>query len=131
MKKVIFEGFQPQEFPSVPYTPLNFWNTMNMIPGIELIAGQKPIVKKGHTTLHEQYAGGPIFYHAVFYADTHNVAIVYDWKCPEATITLLGNESDINKTKDIIFREHRRLDEKLQEVRFSPDQKTCLSHLIL
>lgn len=43
MKKIIVDqAYQLPEFPSVPYTPTNFWNTMGLLSDVKIIGGNIP-----------------------------------------------------------------------------------------
>lgn len=105
-----FTGYQRQaEDPSVPYTPLKFWNTMQWIDNVKVTEGRKPELKRVTDDVHFDVSWqDPLFYHAKFYLKSYDVMIVYKWSSPEATITLLGNkEKSIRKVVEIISIEHR------------------------
>ncbi len=116
MKKVIIDGwYQLQEFPSVAYTPANFWDTMNMIESVEVVNGRIPELKGETDAEGRPFKRNPFRYHATFYFKPYDVVIAYRWRNIEATVTLFGEKERIDTVEGIIRREHRMLSEKLAE----------------
>ncbi len=113
--EVIFEGYQLPEDPSVPYEPSNVWDTMSMIEGVQVF-GHKP-EKTWRTSRGEGQWEDPLFYHATFHFAKYEVTVLYQWLHPSALLVALGDERRFDDVRDLIFSEHRRLDEKLQEKR--------------
>ena len=105
MKKIIVDRqYQLPEFPSVPYTPPNFWNTMHAIPGIEAIVGTEPTSPKKPTGYREDYQG-------TFYSHKSGITIHYnfDGVDQEATVTLYGPSKSIDVMETLIRNEHRNM----------------------
>ena len=108
MRKVIVDGqYQLPEFPSVPYTPSNFWKTMQQIAGIEAVVGEEPLLPRKPGDCREDS------YQASFYSHLNHVTIGYtfDGISQEATVTLYGAGKSIDVLEILIRNEHRRTGE--------------------
>lgn len=111
MRKVIINAqYQLPEFPSVPYSPYNFWRTMALLDGVEIVEGKEP----PPPSRLEGYLESP--YKATFFITPQGVVLHYSYSgLHEATVTLVGKSESVNDVEKIIRDEHRRLDEKLRE----------------
>lgn len=117
-RKVIDGWYQLPDFPSVPLTPSNIWKTMQLLEGIEVLAGEEPKLQRREDYFSRFYQEEPWRYHATFYSHLHRVAIVYEWRLSpfsEATFTMCGEESNIREAARAFRLEHSRLREKLQK----------------
>ena len=105
MKRIMVNRqFQLPEFPSVPYTPSNFWKTMTKIEGIEAIVGNKPATSTKLKDFREDS------YIGMFYHHPSNVAVHYQFmvECGEAIVTLYGSDFNMNIIEEMILEEHRK-----------------------
>lgn len=110
MRKTIIDGwYQLPEFPSVPYTPANFWDSLGMINGVKIIDGEEPV----RPTCMNFYRNPS--YDAIFYFKRHCVKVRYNYDELEhkATVILDGLKENLRDVEKIIRREHRRLGERL------------------
>ena len=108
MRKVIVDRqYQLPEFPSTPYTPSNFWKTMQRIEGIEAVVGSEPSPQKQSGDCREDS------YQAAFYSHPNRVAIGYafDGINQEATVTLYGARKSIDVLETLIRNEQRKTGE--------------------
>lgn len=106
--EVIFEGYQRQEDPSIPYTPCYVWETMKAIKGVQIF-GNKPEAKWEHDHVHPREGGwrDPLTYHATFNFHSHRVKVIYQWLEPNALLVALGDEKNFDAVRDTIFTTHR------------------------
>lgn len=107
MKKIIVDRqYQLPEFPSVPYTPYNFWKTMREIKGIEVIVGDEP----AKPTKLQDYRENS--YRGIFHVHSMGITIDYDYQSydmGEATVTLYGLAEHLRTTEALIKGTHREM----------------------
>ncbi len=105
MKRIIVnKQYQLPEFPSVPYTPSNFWKTMQRIEGIEVIVGKEP----AKPTKLQDYQEDS--YNGIFHMHPLGVTISYAYETHtgEATVALYGLAELVRTAEETIRETHRR-----------------------